>query len=476
MKNKIICIFFIFIIAVFLPMVFVSAENTEKTEKVAVAADLQTLIEQLQQQIKDLQDQLAKLKAEVAEVKEQIIFTKNLRRGLSDEEVKELQKFLSQYREIYPEGLVTGYFGSLTEKAVKKFQEKNNIPQTGLVGPLTREKINEFATEKKVIICHYPPENPANKHTVEIAESALEAHLAHGDSVGACEVTPKPSVPSPTPTPTPTSTSDTSQQHSLQIFTAGGSFSNFVPGEVDVKIAKFKLFSEGDSDIVIKKLVIAKKGGSAGCPFRNYKLYDHSSYPSILAGAVVSPNSECRAIFDNLNLVVAAKDKNSASLMLNIDILSSAQVGDVISFGITELECASNTCPPVISGLPAYAPQITIVSAAVPTISVISPAKGEKLTIGQPYTLKWVAKNIPSDARIEIRFIPIIPEGSSLIINFDALVNLTNDGSETWIVSPSLTTGNYIIDVAAYYFLSGTSRRIVIASDVFSVVVSSATE
>lgn len=472
MKNKIIYIFFILLIAIFLPTVFVSAENVDKTEKdnkaavssenTSTIATLKALIEQLQQQIKDLQNQLAELKAEVKEVKEQIIFTKNLYKGLSDEEVKELQKFLSQYREIYPEGLVTGYFGPLTEKAVKKFQEKNDIPPTGLVGPITREKINDVATERKVTICHYPPENPTNKHTIEIAESALGAHLAHGDTVGACGTEPQPAVPSPTPTPIP----DVSKQP-LQIFTAQGAYRNFVPGEVDVKIAKFELVSGGDSDIVINKLVIAQKGGS-GCPFRNYKLYNHTSYPSTLAGAVVSPDSECKAVFDNLNLTIAG-DKKSVSLMLNLDILSSARVGDVISFGITELECAPNTCPSGISGLPAYAPQITIVSAAIPTISVISPAKGEKLAIGQPYTFKWATKNIPSDARIEIRFIPMVPEGSSLIISFDALANLTNDGSETWIVSPSIASGNYIIDVAAYYFLSGTSRRIVVGSDIFSV-------
>jgi hypothetical protein len=37
---------------------------------------------------------------------------------------------------------VTGYFGPLTESAVREFQAKNNIEQTGTVGPLTREAIN----------------------------------------------------------------------------------------------------------------------------------------------------------------------------------------------------------------------------------------------------------------------------------------------------------------------------------------------
>ncbi len=39
----------------------------------------------------------------------------------------------------------------------------------------------------KVTICHIPPGNPDNAHTIEIDESALAAHLAHGDSEEACE-------------------------------------------------------------------------------------------------------------------------------------------------------------------------------------------------------------------------------------------------------------------------------------------------
>jgi hypothetical protein len=254
----------------------------------------------------------------------------------------------------------------------------------------------------------------------------------------------------------------------LQIFADTGGALNFVPGEVNVKVAKFKLYSGTNSGVVINKLVIAKKGGSAGCPFRNFKLYNHTDYPSVQVGVAVSPDSDCKAVFDNLNLVTT-KDKNSVLLMLSLDILSSAPVGDVVSFGITELECTYNTCSAGIVGLPGYAPQITIVSAAIPTIAVISPTRGEKLIIGQPYTFQWTSKNIPSDVRIEIRFIPMVPEGSTLIINFDELTNLANDGNETWTLSSSISPGNYIIDVAAYYQISGTYRRIVVASDVFSV-------
>ncbi len=41
--------------------------------------------------------------------------------------------------------------------------------------------------EEKVTICHIPPGNPENAHTITVGASAVPAHIAnHGDSVGEC--------------------------------------------------------------------------------------------------------------------------------------------------------------------------------------------------------------------------------------------------------------------------------------------------
>ena len=42
------------------------------------------------------------------------------------------------------------------------------------------------AEEKKVDICHIPPGSPENAHTITISENALDTHLDHGDTLGAC--------------------------------------------------------------------------------------------------------------------------------------------------------------------------------------------------------------------------------------------------------------------------------------------------
>jgi peptidoglycan hydrolase-like protein with peptidoglycan-binding domain len=72
-------------------------------------------------------------------------------------EVRCLQQFLkAQGEEIYPEGFVTGNFYTLTEQAVKRFQEKyaNDVltpwgltKGSGYVGSTTRNKINELISK-----------------------------------------------------------------------------------------------------------------------------------------------------------------------------------------------------------------------------------------------------------------------------------------------------------------------------------------
>jgi hypothetical protein len=40
----------------------------------------------------------------------------------------------------------------------------------------------------KVTLCHIPPGNPGNAHTITVGASAVPAHLAHGDTLGPCPV------------------------------------------------------------------------------------------------------------------------------------------------------------------------------------------------------------------------------------------------------------------------------------------------
>lgn len=45
------------------------------------------------------------------------------------------------------------------------------------------------ADTKKTTICHVPPGNPANAHTLCVGNAAVPAHLDHGDFLGTCSCT-----------------------------------------------------------------------------------------------------------------------------------------------------------------------------------------------------------------------------------------------------------------------------------------------
>jgi peptidoglycan hydrolase-like protein with peptidoglycan-binding domain len=57
-------------------------------------------------------------------------------------DVSSLQTYLAGDASIYPERLITGYFGMLTHSAVARFQSRNGIAAVGRVGPITLAALN----------------------------------------------------------------------------------------------------------------------------------------------------------------------------------------------------------------------------------------------------------------------------------------------------------------------------------------------
>lgn len=116
-------------------------------------------ISEIEELLEQLKNRVAQIEAE--EEMEEIScqkFEENLFYGLrNDARVRCLQEFLkAQGPEIYPEGLVTGNFLSLTKAAVIRFQEKYATEilapweleeGTGFVGPTTRAKINQLLSQ-----------------------------------------------------------------------------------------------------------------------------------------------------------------------------------------------------------------------------------------------------------------------------------------------------------------------------------------
>jgi len=226
----------LFISVVLAATPLVSLGQTTTNDGASAIIQLQAQIQTLLQQIQTLQQQIDATRKDVRDTRQELRsavkeFRTQLRQGMRGDEVLLLQELLATDSELYPEGLITGYFGLLTNRALIRFQLKHGIDGVGEVGPQTRRALNAFIkkdidnahkiSEKllkkfeveddddfdenddstatstdngqkkgrgtgKVLICHVPSGNPAAAHTITIAAPALNAHLGHGDSLGAC--------------------------------------------------------------------------------------------------------------------------------------------------------------------------------------------------------------------------------------------------------------------------------------------------
>ena len=69
----------------------------------------------------------------------------------------------------------------LKEKYKDKIREHDNHDSADL------ESYPSDYEGKKINVCHVPPGNSDNAHTINISVNALKDHLAHGDSLGKCD-------------------------------------------------------------------------------------------------------------------------------------------------------------------------------------------------------------------------------------------------------------------------------------------------
>lgn len=108
------------------------------------------------------------------------VFNKDLSLGAKNDDVTRVQLFLAKDKSIYPEGLVTGYFGRFTQNAVRAFQLKYGVIKNasdqgnGRVGPKTRAKLNEiFGGAGTAPIPQQPA--PTSQSAIEVLQAQIKA-------------------------------------------------------------------------------------------------------------------------------------------------------------------------------------------------------------------------------------------------------------------------------------------------------------
>lgn len=86
-----------------------------------------------------------------------VTFSEVLRLGSRGQAVRDLQSVMMLDVEIYPERIISGYFGQATWTAVKRFQVKHNIVKSGdsrttgfgMVGPKTNAILQSLSDPTK---------------------------------------------------------------------------------------------------------------------------------------------------------------------------------------------------------------------------------------------------------------------------------------------------------------------------------------
>lgn len=149
--RKIIGIFsvIILVLAISNPL-SASAQTTSASSLSALLQALQQQIETLKAQIEVLRQAQSQARIAAQDVSETLKLVRGLKEGMSGEDVKLLQETLAANPEIYPEGIISGYFGRLTAQAVKRFQKKFDIEQVGQVGPKTLKELNKELEKNQI--------------------------------------------------------------------------------------------------------------------------------------------------------------------------------------------------------------------------------------------------------------------------------------------------------------------------------------
>lgn len=197
-----------------------------------------TMEDNFKKQQEDMKKQEQNMHEQISQAEKQLKFNRSLYRGLSGDDVRDLQELLALDPDILDAASITGYFGPKTEKALRKWQKKHGISAIGIFGPASQAKLLALFAGKPlppgiakrlgiafgnttpgsgfVTICHKPEHGSA--HSLVIAVPALGGHLAHGDSVGICGGTA-------TTTP-PATTTDQTAPHISNIGVTGLSQTN----------------------------------------------------------------------------------------------------------------------------------------------------------------------------------------------------------------------------------------------------------
>ncbi len=75
-------------------------------------------------------------------------FTEDTIYGLTNEDIKRIQVLLKTDKEIYPEGVTSGFFGPATQRAIRNLQTRFGLDPVGVTGPATTALLERLISQQ----------------------------------------------------------------------------------------------------------------------------------------------------------------------------------------------------------------------------------------------------------------------------------------------------------------------------------------
>ncbi|MDP3989510.1 MAG: peptidoglycan-binding domain-containing protein [bacterium] len=386
------------------------------------STDLQAQITQLLAQIAALQAQLNSQSGGSSSAGISYTFTKNLRLGDSNADVKALQQVLNSNASTQvavsgggSPGQETNFFGSLTHSAVVKFQEVY-APEvlalvgltkgTGFVGPTTRAKLNALAT---VTPTPPPSDDPSDDDS--------------GSTPGDAD-------------------DDTPVAGSVTIGSATQPSNSLAPQNAARLPFTRVTFTAGASDVTINSLVVERGGLAEDDAFAGLVLLDENG---VQLGVEKTLNSNHRATVGD-KFVVKAGSSRTMTLAGNMAASNTTKAGQVATLSLVGVNSGSS----VSGSLPITGAAHTInASLSIGSVTLqrgaLDPNTDRDKEVGSTnYTFSSIKATAGSVEKVRVMSVRWNQSGSATASDIENLMTVVDGTSYDTVVS---SDGKYYTSV-----------------------------
>jgi hypothetical protein len=283
-------------------------------------------------------------------------FTKTLYKGMKDPQVKDLQEMLAycESSDIYPEKVVSGYYGSLTEAAVKRFQKKYGISPVGTFGPVTRAKANSLYGQGAQAQQPQTGAAAQNQLIQQLLQQLASQNPALAALLQAFLQTQAGQQPQAPAAPT--------GQVSVSLSPQSPMSGSLIAGSAQVPVLVFTISNGTSGDVTLTGLTFKKVGVVSDINITNGYLAEGNNILSQFS----SFSNGVMTFSGNLLTIPAGQSKEVA---LRLDIALGATTGQTVSFQLTNVQVSGGQ---VSANLPLNGGTFTVTQVNNPSLAQIS--------------------------------------------------------------------------------------------------------